>query len=308
MRKKIYVAVKDFSLEAQKMLTEVGFEVDINQTWDAPNGETLVRILEDYDIVITGVATKYTSEILANIKTPKIIASFSVGLDHISPEFFQNDLVKIVNIKTANSEAVAEHVFGLMLALSKRIVEGENLVYSGRGHKKNLVERPKDLFDQTLGLIGAGNITAEIIKIAKCFNMKLLCWTRHPEKHCDLDVKFVDLESLLRLSDIANVSLPLNNETYGLISRDKLKLFKKSSMLICTSREEILDMDAVFELADHNKSFYVGLDVDVTDKNKILLEKPRRNVIVTPHTAGVSEQAIYNMDIEISQKIIEAFI
>lgn len=306
MRERVYCALKDFSPEARELLDNAGFELVINGSWDAPNGEILKELLNDFDVVITGVATKYTPEILSTIRAPKLIASFSVGLDHIAPEFFQSDLVKVINIKTANVEAVAEHIFALMLALNKRIVEGEDLVLAGRGHKKNLVERPRDLYGQTLGLIGAGNITKEVIKIARCFNMNMLCWTKHPENHQDLEVEFCSLDDVLSRSDVINVSLPLNDGTRGLISREKIALMKDSSTFINTSREDIVDMYALFDKADRNPGFYVGLDIDV-DKYKDLVEKKRRNVIVTPHTAGVSVQAIYNMDIEIAEKIIEEF-
>lgn len=306
MQKKVYCALKDFSPEARELLNEAGFELVVNGAWDAPNGDELIDLLSRFDIVITGVATKYTQEILSTIDCPKLIASFSVGLDHIAPEFFRSNLVKIVNIKTANAEAVAEHIFALMLALNKRIDEGYGLVLTGRGHKKNLIERPRDLCGQTLGLIGAGSISQEVARIAQAFNMRVLCYTRNPELHRDLAVEFVGLDEVLAESDVVNVSLPLNNETRGLISSDKLSLLKKRSTFINTSRAEVVDMEALFARIDTNENFYVGLDIDV-DQYKKLIERPRRNVIITPHTAGVSEQAIYNMDLEIARKIIEEF-
>lgn len=304
--KKAYCAFDGFSAEAIKIIKDANIDLTISSSKDKPNGEELIKVIKEYDILIIGVFSKLTKDMLKYIKTPKIIATLSVGLDHIDSSFFSSPLVTIVNIKTANSVSVAEHVFSLILALNKRIYESNNLVIEGLGHRSNVHERPDDISSKTLGLIGCGNINKQVLRIAKIFNMNILCYTKNPNKHKDLDnVKFVNLDDLLKQSDIINVSIPLTSETKNIISKEKINLMKKSATFINTSRTEVVDTRALIEYADLHKTFYVGLDIDINEY-KELLSNYRSNVIVTPHTAGISKQAIDRMDLEIAERVVNS--
>lgn len=117
-------------------------------------------------------------------------------------------------------------------------------------------------------------------------------------------MRFAALDEVMRESDIVNVSVPLNDETKGMISREKIGMMKPIATFINTSRVDVVDTGALMEHADLYDTFYVGLDID-TDEYKELLSKYRDNVIVTPHTAGVSKQAISRMDLELAEKVAE---
>lgn len=304
--KKAYCALNDLNNEAKQILEKAEIELTINDSKNRPNGEELISLLKNFDILIIGVASKLTADMIQYIKTPKIIATLSVGLDHIDKSFFESPLVTVINIKTANAISVAEHVFSLILALNKRVFESNQLVLEEKGHKNNIHERPDDISGKNLGLIGCGNITAEVIKIANIFNMNIKCYTKNPDKHTDMlekGVEFASLDEVLKESDIINISIPLNDETRNLISKDKIKLMKPTATFINTSRAEIVDTKALIEYANLYNTFYVGLDIDV-DEYKELLKVYRNNVIITPHIAGVSKQAIYRMDTEIANKVV----
>ncbi len=305
--KKAYCGLPDFNIEAKQIIENAGIDLTVD-TGNRPAGDKLIDILQKYDILIIGVFSKLTADMIKYVKTPKIIASFSVGLDHIDKSFFESPLVKIVNIKTANSLSVAEHIFSLILSLNKRIFESNRLVLDKRGHRKNVHERPEDIFGKTLGLIGCGNITSEVISFANVFKMKIKCYTKHPDKHTDMiskGVTFVSMDEVLQKSDIINISIPLTSETHNLISKDKISLLKPTATFINTSRAEIVDTKALIEYADLYDTFYVGLDIDL-DNYTDLFSTYRNNVIVTPHTAGISKQAIYRMDLEIANNVISA--
>ena len=302
--KKAYCVFDNFSKEAQGIIRSAGIDLTINPNKDKPIGDELIPVLQEYDILIIGIFSKLTSDMIKFIDKPKIIASLSIGLDHIDKAFFESPLVTIVNIKYANAISVAEHIFGLTLALNKRIYESNDLVLQGKGHRSNVC-RPDDIFGKTLGLIGAGTITKEVIKIAQIFNMSIKCFTKNPSNHSDLKnygVEFLSLEEVLKQSDIINVSIPLNDETRNLISKEKIELIKPTATFINTSRTEVVDTNALIEYADKHETFYVGLDIDLDDY-KDLFSKYRKNVIVTPHTAGISKQAIDRMYLEIANKI-----
>ncbi len=303
---KAYSIIPDLNKKAKEILEKNNIELILNDAGDIPSSEECITLLENYDILIIGVKTKISKEILKSIKTPKIIATLSIGLDHIDKEVRQSKEIHVINIKDANTISVAEHIFSLILALQKRIYESNALVLNKKGNKKNLHERPEDITGKTLGLIGAGNITKEVIKIAQVFHMPMICYTKNPEKHQDLlnmGIVFKSLEEVLKESDIISVSIPLNDETKHLISKEKIELIKPTATFINTSRVNVVDMYALLEKSDKNPSFCVGLDID-TEEYEALISTYRRNVIVTPHTAGVSKQAIDRMDVELAEKII----
>ena len=115
-------------------------------------------------------------------------------------------------------------------------------------------------------------------------------------------MEFLSLDELLSNADIITVNIPLNEENKSLISKDKIRLMKKSATFINTSIAEIVDINELIKYADENDTFNVGLDIDVENYKEILSIK-RNNVIVTPHIAGTTLEAIKRMDIEIANNI-----
>ncbi len=303
---KAYSIFKDLDKNACEILRNNGIQLELSDCEERPNKEEIIRLLNDYDILIIGVREKLTEDMLRVINNKKIIATLSIGIDHIDNSFFESDLIKVINCKTSNVISVAEHIFALILGLKKRIVEANEISIKG-GTKRDLSARSNDISNSSIGIIGAGKISREVIKIAKVFNMRIYCNTLNPEKHQDLlkeGVEFVDLDKLLNISDIVTVNIPLNEESKNLISKDKIRLMKKTATFINTSRAEIVDMEELIKYADENDTFNVGLDIDVENYKEMLRTK-RNNVIVTPHIAGVTKEAIERMDVELANNIIE---
>ena len=301
-----YSVFKDLDKKACVILRNAGIQLELSNCEERPNKEELLKLLKDYDILIIGVREKMTKDMLCKIDKKKIIATLSIGVDHIDKSFFESDLINIINCQTSNVISVAEHIFSLILSLKKRIIEANEISIKG-GTKKDLSARSNDISNSSIGIIGAGKISKEVIKIAKVFNMKIYCNTLNPEKHQDLlkeEVEFTDLNNLLTISDIITVNIPLNEENKNLISKDKIKLMKKTATFINTSRAEIVDMNELIRCTDENATFNVGLDIDA-ENYKELLNTKRNNVIVTPHIAGVTKEAIKRMDVELANSIRE---
>ena len=299
-----YSIFKYLDKKACEIITSTGIQLDLSTSEERPNKTELERLLKDYDILIIGVREKLTKDMLIGIAKKKIIATLSIGIDHIDKSFFESELIKVINCQTSNVISVAEHIFSLILGLKKRIIEANDIAIKG-GTKKELSKRSNDISTSTIGVIGAGKISREVIKIAKVFNMKIYCNTLNPEKHQDLleqGVEFLSLDTLLSDSDIITVNVPLNEENNNLISKDKIRLMKKSATFINTSRVEIVDMNELMKYADENDTFNVGLDIDA-ENCKEIIGKKRNNVIVTPHIAGVTQEAIKRMDVELANNI-----
>lgn len=303
---KAYSVFNDLDKTACEILKNAGIQLELSNCEERPNKENLLKLLDNYDILIIGVREKLTEDMLKRINKKKIIATLSIGVDHIDKSFFKSDLIKIINCQTSNVISVAEHIFALILGLKKRIIEANDISMIG-GTKKDLSARSNDINNSIIGVIGAGKISREVMKIAKVFNMKIYCNTLHPEKHQDLleqGVEFLSLNTLLSNSDIITVNIPLNEETKNLISKEKIKLMKKTATFVNTSRAEIVDMSELIKFADENITFNVGLDID-TENYKEILKVKRNNVIVTPHIAGVTKEAIKRMDAELVNNIKE---
>ncbi len=301
-----YSVFKDLDKKACEILRNAGIQLELSNCEEGPNKEELLKLLKDYDILIIGVREKMTKDMLCKIDKKKIIATLSIGVDHIDKSFFESDLINIINCQTSNVISVAEHIFALILSLKKRVIEANEIAMRG-GTKKDLSARSNDINNSSIGIIGAGKISREVIKIAKVFNMKIYCNTLNPEKHKDLleqGVEFLSLDTLLSNSDIITVNIPLNEENNNLISKDKIRLMKKSATFTNTSRAEIVDMNELMKYADENETFNVGLDIDA-ENYKEMLNVKRNNVIVTPHIAGVTKEAIKRMDTELAINIKE---
>lgn len=124
---KAYSVFKDLDKKACEILTNIGIQLELSNSEERPNKEELSKLLNDYDILIVGVKEKLTKDMLVNIDKKKIIATLSIGVDHIDKIFFESDLIKIINCQTSNVISVAEHIFALILSLKKRIIEANEI-------------------------------------------------------------------------------------------------------------------------------------------------------------------------------------
>ena len=303
---KAYSIIKNLDKKACEIIRNKGIQLDISNLDKRPDKEGLIKLLDEYDILIIGIEDKFTKDMLPKTTKKKILATLSIGLDHIDKSFLESNNIKIINCQTSNVVSVAEHIFALILGLKKRIIEANDISLKGE-NRRNLSMRSNDITGSTLGIIGAGKISREVIRISKVFNMKIICNTLNPEKHQDLikqGVKFVSLEEVLLNADIITINIPLTEENKNLISKDKIRLMKKTATFINTSRGELVDMPELIKYADENKTFNVGLDIDAENYKDILNIK-RNNVIITPHIAGVTKEAVERMDVEVANRLVE---
>lgn len=298
-----YCVLSEYSQRAREQLAESGVELELNQG-KRPGEDELKRLVRDYDVLIIGIKEKMTEAVFENVKALKILGTITNGVDHISRQFFDSPDIRVMNCPLASAGSVAEHAFGLMLALQKRLAEGNDCVVSGTG-SRGLQGPPGDLYGKKLGVIGAGHIGGEVIRLAKAFRMEICCYTFNPQRYAGVygeAVTFTSLESLLTDSDIVSVHMPLSDRTRNLVSSEKIDMMKKDGMLINTSREEIVDTRYLIRKAGQNPGFRVGLDIDTEHVPGAFSEK-RYNVIVTPHIAGDSSESRSRTEDELAGRI-----
>jgi lactate dehydrogenase-like 2-hydroxyacid dehydrogenase len=276
-------------------------EVTFNEREEHPSRDVLKKLVKMYDGMIIGSRDIIDGEVLdkANLK---FIAVLAKGIDNVDIEAARKKEIAVLHTPEANTTSVAEHVMALILALAKNIV---NLDKSVRHEVFDLMRgSTRDIREKHLGVIGAGPIAEETIRLAKSFCMDVTCYTRHSENHRDLEVDFVVFNYLLSVSDFVSISLPLTEETHHMIGETEFSLMKPTAYLINTARGGIVDESALIKALKEKQIAGAALDVfeeePVHDKELFGLN----NVILTPHVAGISKEALQRMRTHLIDDII----
>jgi len=222
--------------------------------------DTLGEWLSEVEGVLTTLTCPLDEASLSGASHLKVISTVSVGVDHIDVDFAKSQNIMIGHTPGVLTDSTADLAIGLMLAVGRRLAEGDALVREGAwsdGWKPNLL-LGTDLSKSTVGLVGMGPIGQAVAKRLAGFGCRVIAWNR---THRDVPgVEFMDLNTLLSSADIVSLHTALTDETRELITRERLSLMKDQAILINTARGAIIDEVAlVDELASGR--LRAGLDV-----------------------------------------------
>jgi glycerate dehydrogenase len=230
---------------------------------------------------------------LAQLPNLKLIAVAATGTDVVDKAYAKAHGVVVSNIRNYAFNTVPEHVFALAFALRRNIVAYRDDVRAGRWQECDqfcFFDHPiHDMRGATLGIIGYGAIGKSVARIAEAFDMKVLPYDAFPQPG------LVDFETVLRESDIITLHAPLTPETKNMIGARELKLMKKSAILINTGRGGLVDEQALAEALTQGVIGGAGFDVLTVEPPKqgnILLDLRLPNLIITPHVAWASREAM----------------
>ena len=263
--------------------------------------------IKDAEVLCVFVSSELNYEVLSKFKNLKYILLRSQGYSNVDLKYCQDKNIKIYNAPDYGSSSVAEYAFGLILSLIRKISYSENEL------KKGFVEQEEimgfELQNKTLGIIGTGAIGKKIIEISKGFSLNILA----NDIVKNGDYNYVELDELLKSSDIIVISCPLTEQTRGLIGRREFLKMKKTSVLINVARGEIVDTFELVRALREKQIKGAGLDVvecenklcnlwnkcnksDLKDTcaRKYLFVKELMeldNVILTPHNAYNTKEA-----------------
>lgn len=298
----IYVCSPAFSADALKLF-DSRHHVDVRTAPELPDERELCELIKKYDILVVTLKMKVSKAVYeAAAGQKKVIATLSLGTDHIAKEFFDDPNMTVIRGERANAVSTAEHTMALVFALAKMLVPSMKAMAAD----DRRIFHPMELCGKTLGVIGAGKIGSIVMDMAEKFGMKVVCNTVHPEKHADLGVKFVSLPELLASSDVVSVHTPLTETTHGLLNAENLALLKPGAILVNASRMGVTDKQALIDLVKQNKIAGLGLDIDYVERDIVDALKEYDNVIMTPHIACMTTEALNNMDIEVTQFLLKA--
>ncbi len=280
-----------------KMINGIGDVVYL-----AGDKEKLKDEIISADILIVRSATKVNKELIDSAQKLKIVARAGVGLDNIDLNYCKQKNIIVINTPGASTNAVAEHVIGLILALYRYIPKADKSMKSKLWEKKQFMGT--EIEGKTLGIIGFGRIGHAVAQKAKCLGMNVIAYDiRKKESNY---AKIVDLDYLLRTSDIITLHMALVESTHNFMDKGKLSKMKNGSILINTARGGLVDEDALYDALKSNHLFGACLDVypkePYTGK---LIELD--NVVLTPHIAGSTYEAQLKIGKLLVEKIKEEY-
>ncbi len=272
------------------------------------------------EIVSVFVNSSVDKTVIDSLPSLKFIATRSTGFDHIDCDYAKTKGIKVSNVPAYGSNTVAEFTFALILGLSRKINDSANHLrtkgYFNVEHLKGF-----ELCGKTLGVVGTGKIGKNVVKIAKGFGMNVVAYDLYPDMPYAKEhaFEYKNLDQVMSEADILTLHTPYTKENHHLINEKNISLLKKDAYIINTARGELIDTDALVMALKNGMVAGAGLDVledekelkeepgiltgesvnkelasySILLKDKMLLDM--ENVIVTPHIAFNTKEAVFNI-------------
>ena len=272
-------------------LEALGPDFEVRNCNGADRGELLTALSKGVDAVLIRSATKMDAEAISAAKGLKVIARAGVGLDNVEIPAATTAGVMVVNAPTSNIVSAAELAIGLLLASARSISPAHAALKNGKWARSKYTGA--ELFEKTLGIVGFGRIGQLVAARMQAFGMNVVAYDPYlqPARAAQLNVRLVDLDELLKISDFITIHLPKTNETANLIGAEALNKVKPSVRIINAARGGVLDEAALYDALKAGKVAGAALDVfatePCTDSPLFTLD----NVVATPHLGASTDEA-----------------
>ncbi|HLD58435.1 MAG TPA: NAD(P)-dependent oxidoreductase, partial [archaeon] len=209
--------------------------------------------LEKTRILSIFIYSKIDRAMLEKMPLLEAIATRSTGTDHIDLEECRKRGIKVYNVPTYGENTVAEHTFGLILALSRKIYQAINRAKKGDFSVAGL--QGFDLKGKTIGIIGMGNIGKHVARIAKGFGMAIIAFDieKNQKLAKKLGFKYAGFDFLLQNSDIVTLHVPYNKNTHHLINRQNIGRIKKGAIIVNTARGGLIETNALIKALESHR-------------------------------------------------------
>ena len=256
-------------------------KVEITESNDE---RVLIEKAKDVDVIITG--GPITAGVINHAEKLRMIQTTSVGYEYIDGEAAANKGVIICNVAGVNANSVVELAFGMILNIARRITE-HNILMKDGGWGRVEPERQIEIRNSTIGIIGLGAIGSRMAHFAKhAFNMNILACDPYitEARASQFNAKLVDLQTLMKESDIVTVHVPLTEETFHMVGENELRLMKSTAIFVNTSRGPVVDETGLIKVLREKK--ISGAAIDVYETEPLPKDSPLRkldNVSIVPH-------------------------
>ncbi len=272
-------------------------------TQDQLRGDLL---LHNSEILFCGLGINIDESLLGQVTNIKYVVSPATGTNHLDINYLNSRNIKLIHLGDFSTEisnvfSTAELTWSLLLTVVRRIIPAHGSVVSGSFDRGPFLGI--DLAGRTLGIIGYGRLGRRVAEYGNAFGMRVVVCDVDDAKAANLanGITSCSIDQLLLTSDVISIHVPLNEQTRGLITDREISKMKNGTVLINTSRGEVLDELAIVEALTTGKLYGVGVDVlvgenanDFSSNDSPLVKAAKRNlnVVVSPHIGGWTKQAV----------------
>ncbi len=279
---------------------EVDYEPDLGKDKDR-----LLEVIGRYDGLAIRSATKVTEKVVAAAANLKVIGRAGIGVDNVDIPAASKKGVIVMNTPFGNSITTAEHAIAMMFAVARQIPEASASTHQGKWEKNRFMG--VELFNKTLGVIGAGNIGGIVCERAVALQMKVIAYDPFlsDERAMHLGVTKVELDELLRRADFITLHTPLTDRTRNILGREALAQTRKGVRIVNCARGGLIDEEALAELLRSGHVAGAALDVFAVEPatESPLFGLP--NVVVTPHLGASTTEAQENVALQVAEQMAD---
>lgn len=266
------------------------YSIEMNHENRPLDHQMLLAQIKDKQGLLSMLNDNISEEVLACAPHLKMIANFGVGYNNIDVRAATARGIMVSNTPGAVTNATAELAFALILAVARRVVEGDKMVREGRfKFWAPMTFLGREVTGKTLGIVGMGKIGKALAVRGRAFDMRILYYNRKrvpPEEEKNLAAQYADLKTLLTEADFVSLNVPLTNETKYLIGKEELSLMKPTAFLINTARGPVVDEKALVEVLRSGKIAGAGLDVYENEPALAPGLAELENVVLLPHVGS----------------------
>lgn len=285
------------------------FETEVWSDYAPPPKKLIVEKAAEVDALASLLSDKIDEEVFDNAPNLKIVSQFAVGFDNIDVKEATKRGIYVTNTPGVLTDTTADYAWALLMAAARRVSEADRYVRNAKwkvGWHPTMLQG-RDVYGATLGIIGLGRIGAAIAKRAAGFDMKVLYHdvVRRPEVEGKLNIKYQELDTLIKESDFITVNVPLLESTHHLINEERLKSMKSSAILINNARGPVIDEEALYKAL--KEGWIAGAGLDVFEKEPTPTDNPLLtldNIVVAPHISSSSLETRSKMSEMVADNLI----
>jgi len=301
------VLLESISQSAVESFKKAGY-TQIEQYPGALSGEELDEVLKDAKVVCVRSKTQLTEEVIQKAKKLVAIGCFCIGTNQVDLDAANKAGVCVFNAPFSNTRSVAELVIASAIMLIRRIPDKDKAAHAGEWDKDST--NAHEIRGKKLGVVGYGHIGSQVSILAEAMGLKVFYYDVENKLPLGNAEEVDDLKNLIEDCDLITLHVPGTNGTKNLFDKQVLSWFTKGQMLINMSRGNVVDIEALKTALEDGRIGGAALDVFPEEpKNKAeKFTSPLQNisnVILTPHIGGSTEEAQWNIGIDVSGKLIK---